>query len=297
VALLPEDRESIENLSTLTVGVKDDQPILLGQIADFRFERSPQTISRRNQNTGVTVRGTYEGDDEDKMLKQVEAVMSELDLPLGYGWSFGSEIERGRQQQSEVLLNLLLALACVFFVMAALYESLIDPLLIMGCVPFALLGVFWLMIATQTPFNLMAVIGIVILIGVVVNNGIVLIDHVNANRRVGLSIKDSLVRGCEERLRPILMTAATTILGLVPLSFQTGAHAGDAEYYPMARALIGGLAVSTVLTLVVLPTYYRLVHEWLDRVKAVRAGSAAGRRTLDGPPLQTEEDLPRPALL
>ncbi len=275
VSLLPEDRESIENLSTLTVGMKDEQPILLGQIADFRFEKSPQTIMRTNQNTGVTVRGTYEGDDEDVMLEQVESVMSELEMPLGYGWGFGSEIERGRERQSEVLLNLLLALCCVFFVMAALYESLIDPLLIMGCVPFALLGVFWLMIATQTPFNLMAVIGIVILIGVVVNNGIVLIDHVNANRRVGQSIESSLVRGCEERLRPILMTAGTTILGLLPLAFQTGAHAGDAEYYPMARALIGGLATSTVLTLIVLPTYYRLTHEWLENVKRCRVAAPA----------------------
>ncbi len=271
VALLPDDRESIENLSTLTVGEMDDQPILLGQIADFRFEKSPQTIFRRNQNTGFTVRGTYEGDDEDEMLEQVEAVMSELELPLGYGWGFGSEVERGRERQSEAGLNLLLALCCVFFVMAALYESLVDPLLIMGCVPFALLGVFWLMIATQTPFNLMAIIGMVILIGVVVNNGIVLIDHVNANRRVGHSIGEALRRGCEERLRPILMTAGTTILGLVPLAFQTGAHVGDAEYYPMARALIGGLASSTILTLIVLPTYYLLVHEWLEQIRSCRA--------------------------
>lgn len=272
VSLLPEDRESIENLSALTVGAKDDQPILLGQLADLRFEKSPQAIVRTNQKTGVTVRGTYEGDDEGEMLEQVEAVMREFDLPLGYGWSFGSEIERGRERQSEAGLNLLLALCCVFFVMAALYESLVDPLLIMGCVPFALLGVFWLMMATGTPFNIMAIIGVVILIGVVVNNGIVLVDHVNANRRLGLSTEDALVRGCEERLRPILMTAGTTILGLVPLAFQTGASVGDAEYYPMARALIGGMATSTILTLIVLPTYYRLTHAWLDDVRRCREG-------------------------
>jgi HAE1 family hydrophobic/amphiphilic exporter-1 len=272
VSLLPEDRESIENLSALTVGAHDGQPIVLGQLADFRFERSPQTIVRTNQKTGVTVRGTYEGEDFDEMLKRVEAVMSEFEMPLGYGWGFGTEIERNRQKQSEVGLNLLLALACVFFVMAALYESLIDPLLIMGCIPLAFLGVFWFMILTATPFNIMAVIGIVILVGVVVSNGIVLIDHINGNQRLGMTMEQAVFRGCDERLRPILMTAGTTILGLVPLAFQTGAHVGDAEYYPMARALIGGMTSGTILTLVFLPTYYRIVHLWLEKVRAIRGG-------------------------
>jgi HAE1 family hydrophobic/amphiphilic exporter-1 len=272
VSLLPEDRQSIENLSSLTVGMHEGQPVVLGQLAEFRFERSPQAIVRTNQKTGATVRGTYDGDDYDDMLKRVEAVMSDFQMPLGYGWSFGTEIQRNRERQSEVALNLLLALCCVFFVMAALYESLIDPLLIMGCIPFAFLGAFWFMMITATPFNLMAVIGMVILIGVVVSNGIVLIDHIHGNQRLGMSLEEAVSRGCDERLRPILMTAGTTILGLVPLAFQTGAHVGDAEYYPMARALIGGMTSGTILTLIVLPTYYRLVHTWLEKVRACRAG-------------------------
>ncbi len=143
----------------------------------------------------------------------------------------------------------------------------------MGCVPFALLGVFWLMIATSTPFNLMAIIGMVILIGVIVNNGIVLIDHINANRRLGYSMEEAIFRGSDERMRPILRTAGTTILGLVPLALQSGAHVGDAEYYPMARALIGGLLSGTLLTLIVLPTYYRLTHEWLADVNRCRGAA------------------------
>ncbi|MCI0435977.1 MAG: efflux RND transporter permease subunit, partial [Gemmatimonadetes bacterium] len=265
------DRESIENLSTLTVGLEGDQPVLLGQIANFRFERSPQAIVRTNQKTGATVRGSYEGDDYDELLETIESVMNDFAMPLGYGWSFGTEIERGRERQSEIGLNLLLALCCVLFVMAALYESLIDPMVIMGCIPFALLGVFWFMILTSTPFNPMAVIGMVILIGVVVNNGIVLVDHIHGNLRSGMNMEDAVFRGCDERLRPILMTAGTTILGLVPLAFPTGAHVGDAEYYPMARALIGGLLSGTILTLIVLPTYSRLMHEWLGNVRACRA--------------------------
>ncbi len=173
--------------------------------------------------------------------------------------------------------NMLLALACVFFVMASLFESLLYPLVVMGTVPFASLGVFWLMMATGTPFNLMAMIGMVILIGIVVNNGIVLVDHINNLRRAGWSLDRALVEGCGDRMRPILMTAGTTILGLLPLAVLGGAHVGDAEYYPMARAISGGLASSTLLTLLVMPTYYRLATVWT-------AGLAAAWRTWTGRP-------------
>ncbi len=164
--------------------------------------------------------------------------------------------------------------------MASLFESLMYPLVVMGCVPFASLGVFWIMMATGTPFNLMAMIGMVILIGIVVNNGIVLIDHINTRRRAGLSLDEAIVAGCSERMRPILMTAGTTILGLMPLAVLHNAHVSGAQYYPMARAIAGGLASSTILTLVVLPTYYRLATLWTERFArllgaAVRARPAA----------------------
>ena len=162
----------------------------------------------------------------------------------------------------------MLALACVFFVMASLFESLLYPMVVMGTVPFASLGVFWLMMATGTPFNLMAMIGMVILIGIVVNNGIVLLDHINGQRRSGLPLDEAIVQGCADRLRPILMTAGTTILGLLPLAVVHGAHVGNAEYYPMARAISGGLASSTLLTLLVMPTYYRLATLWSERLSA-----------------------------
>jgi HAE1 family hydrophobic/amphiphilic exporter-1 len=268
VSLLPEDRESIENLSLLTVGAVDGRPVQLNQVADFQFGKSPERIFRRDQRTGVTVTGTWDGDQLDDALAIVRQIMDGMDLPFGYSWNFGNEIIRARQQQGEMGMNMLLALACVFFVMASLFESLLYPLVVMGTVPFASLGVFWLMMATGTPFNIMAMIGMVILIGIVVNNGIVLVDHINGNRRTGLSLDEAIVRGCEDRLRPILMTAGTTILGLLPLAVLHGAHVGDAEYYPMARAISGGLASSTLLTLLVMPTYYRLATLWSARITA-----------------------------
>lgn len=277
VMLSEEDRRTIEDLRGLTVSVQDGREISLGQVADTEVARGANRISRRNQKTAVQVRGSYEGEDFDAALTQVRQTMEQLAMPVGYGWNFGSRIQESRQQQSQMGLNALLALICVYMIMASLFESLLHPAIVMVCVPFASLGVIWLMIATNTPFNIMAMIGMVILIGVVVNNGIVLVDHVNHHRREGLSRDDALRRAGRERFRPILMTATTTVLGLLPLAVGHS-HVGDAENYPMARALIGGLLSSTALTLVLLPTYYQLgerIHErlrqlfgWLRRLLA-----------------------------
>lgn len=295
VSLYPEDTESLENLALLTVGAVNDQPVQLGQVAEFHFGNSPERIFRRDQRSGITISGTWDGERLDEALQRIRPLMDGMELPLGYDWNFGSNIVRAQQQQSEMGMNMLLALACVFFVMASLFESLIYPLVVMGTVPFASLGVFWLMMATGTPFNMMAMIGIVILIGVVVNNGIVLIDHINNRRRGGQGLDEALVEACAERLRPILMTAGTTILGLLPLAVFHGAHVGGAEYYPMARAISGGLASSTLLTLLVLPTYYRLTTLWVSwiaessrrwaRHRQERAGHTTG---LSNPASQVE---------
>jgi hydrophobic/amphiphilic exporter-1 (mainly G- bacteria), HAE1 family len=272
ISLLPEDTESLENLSLLTVGTIENQAIGLGQVADFTFGKSPERIFRRDQKSGITITGTFDGDKLDDALRMVRPVMDGMELPFGYGWNFGSRIRESEAQQSEMGLNMLLALACVFFVMASLFESLLYPLVVMGTVPFASLGVFWLMMVTGTPFNMMAMIGMVILIGIVVNNGIVLVDHIGGLRRRGMGLDEAVVTGCGDRMRPILMTAGTTILGLMPLAVFPGAHVSGAEYYPMARAISGGLASSTLLTLLVIPTYYRLATIWMERLRAGRRG-------------------------
>jgi len=282
VSLEPGDRESIENLSLLTVGMNNDRPIQLGQVAEFRFGRSPERIRRNDRRTGVTLSGTYDGESMDFALDRIRELMNGIEMPLGYGWSFGDNIRRAREQQSEMGTNMLLALICVFFVMASLFESLLHPLIVMGCVPFASVGVFWLMMLTGTPFNMMAMIGMVILIGIVVNNGIVLVDHINNHRRAGLGLDEAIIEGCADRMRPILMTAATTILGLLPLAVMQGAHVGNAQYYPMARAIIGGLASSTLLTLIVLPTYYRLANRYAASFRRA-LGSLLRRRPAPAP--------------
>jgi hydrophobic/amphiphilic exporter-1 (mainly G- bacteria), HAE1 family len=269
VMLSEDDRRTIEDLESLTLSVQDGKEITLGQIASTEVRRGPNRITRLNQRTAVRVRGSYEGDDFDDALEEIGQTMESLAMPMGYGWNFGSRIQQNRQQQNQMGINALLALLCVYMIMASLFESLLHPAIVMICVPFASLGVIWLMIATNTPFNIMAMIGMVILIGLVVNNGIVLVDHVNHYRRQGVARSEALCRAGAERFRPILMTATTTILGLLPLALGDS-HVGNAQNYPMARALIGGLLSSTLLTLVLLPTYYELgerIHERLVRFR------------------------------
>ncbi len=277
VSLLPEDRESLENMALLTVGIHDGMPVQLARIADFEFGGGPQRIIRRDQRSGLTLRAASEGESFEKHLQQVRQVMNGIEMPLGYGWDFGQEIRRAEEQQTELGWNMLLALACVFFVMASLFESLSLPLVVMSCVPFASLGVFWVLLASQTPFNLMAMIGIVILIGIVVNNGIVLVDHIGRRQRGGLDVATALQTACGERLRPILMTAGTTILGLLPLAVLKGTHLSGMEYYPMARAICGGLAAGTFLTLLALPAYYCLTMRWVARLRVRAVGARDGR--------------------
>ncbi len=262
LVLEPSDRRNIENLRSMVVSRLDGQDISLGQVADFRIAKGPTLIFREDRKTALPIRASYEGENYARAKDRVEAVMNSIELPEGYAWSFGRELRESEEEMDQMGINILLALACVYFVMASLFESLLHPLVIMICIPFAFLGVIWTGILTGTPINILAMIGVVILIGIVVNNGIILVDHINTHRRAGRSREEAILLGGEERFRPILMTALTTILGLVPLAVGR-ASIGDGYYYPMARAVMGGLLASTALTLLVLPTFYVIAERTL----------------------------------
>ena len=168
--------------------------------------------------------------------------------------------EAQKQQQEamqKMVFSILLAIILIYIVLAAQFESLIYPASMVCTILFSVIGVYWFFLLTGTTFTLMAMIGILILIGVVVNNGIVLVDHVNNLRGDGLSRSEAIVEAGRDRLRPILMTVATTIVGLTPLALGSTQIGGDGPpYYPMARAIIGGLAFSTVVSLFVVPALY-----------------------------------------
>src|SRR5436309_1915958 len=179
--------------------------------------------------------------------------MNAFDLPPGYTWSWDDKILEQGEENQQMGINFLLALVLVYLAMASLFESMAQPFAILFSIPFALPGAAWLLAATRTPFNIMAQIGLLMLIGIVVKNGIVLLDHMNQLRRAGLGRDDAILQAGRDRLRAVLMTALTAIVGLIPLALGRSTLGGDVYYYPLARTVIGGLASSTLLTLSVLP--------------------------------------------
>ncbi|MEE4272647.1 MAG: efflux RND transporter permease subunit [Thermoanaerobaculales bacterium] len=268
LALRLEDRSRLDDLQQIPITEAGGKPVLLGDVATFEIIQRPRAIQRENRKVRVAVRGAYDGDDWAGTQQAVEEMMNAFNLPAGYSWSWNDRIVEQANEDAEMGVNFLLALVLVYLVMASLFESLTRPFAILFAIPFALPGTAWMLAATGTPFNLMAQIGLLILMGIVVNNGIVLVDHMNHFRRQGFSAEESILRAGRDRLRPILMTAATTIIGLLPLAIGT-ANASGLLYYPMARTVMGGLMSSVVLTLLVLP-YITLGTEglsnWMRRV-------------------------------
>jgi len=259
LAFRENDRQSVEQLKDLPLFTPDGRRVSLGSVANFSMGRSPETIQRTDRQTSVMVTASMEGEATmDDVREPVKQLMDQFELPPGYAWKFGRGFERNDETQSTMITNMLLGVACIFLVMAALFESLVLPFsIILGSIVFSIFGVFLFFAATGTTFSFMAMIGIMILIGVVVNNGIVLVDHINNLRIAGTPRSEAIVIAGRDRLRPILMTVATTIVGLTPLAMGTTQVGGDGPpYYPMARAIIGGLAFSTVVSLLVVPALY-----------------------------------------
>ena len=267
--LQASDRSDLQDLKSIVVGSgPDGQDVTLEQVAKLDIVKTPGNIRREDRRTFTMMFVVYGGEKKEEGKKIISEVMDTLSYPQGYGWSYGFWTKREEKEDNEFLFNILFALAMVYFLMASLFESIAHPFSIMLSLPFAMVGVVATLILTGTPNNLMAKIGLMVLVGVVVNNGIVLIDHINNLRKRGLSRSDAVLEGCRERFRPILMTACTTILGLVPLAFGTSGIF-ELRYFPLARTVMGGLMSSTALTLIVLPVYYELFDDlatWVKRM-------------------------------
>ena len=280
LAFRENDKQSIEQLANLPLYSADGRRITLGMVASLRVGRSPDSIRRTDRQTAVILSANIEEDfTADDIRPKVKSLLDQMELPPGYSWKEGRGFERQDETADMMATNIILGIACIFLVMAALFESLILPLaIILGSIVFSIFGVFLFFAATGTTFSFMAMIGIMILIGVVVNNGIVLVDHINNLRQDGVPRNEAIVVAGRDRLRPILMTVATTIVGLMPLAMGTTQVGGDGPpYYPMARAIIGGLAFSTVVSLLVVPAlyvYFDSLAAWTRKVmRTARQGS------------------------
>lgn len=283
LAFRDSDRQTLAQLADLRLATPGGQSVLLGTVAAFEEVAGPRQIRRTDRRTSVEIEGAI---GRDATLEEVKAQarrrLDQLQLPTGYEWSFGRGIEQDDETQTVLVTNILLGVLLIFIVMAALFESALYPVSIMVSLVYSIVGVIWFLALTGTTLSFMAMIGIMILIGVVVNNGIVLVDHINNLRAEGLPRGQAVIEGARDRLRPILMTVCTTILGLAPLAVgTTQIGSGGPPYFPMARSIIGGLAFSTVTSLFLVPLVYvslDRLRNWLARVRRLGRGEvgAAG---------------------
>jgi len=275
-----------EDLQSFTVRAPDGRSVPLLAMVDVGLTPSAGTIQRMNRQTMLKIQASLApGASMEQARKDIEDTLKGIEMPPGYSYTFeGGGFGMNMDMNKQMFTNVFIALALMFIVMASVFESLLFPMAIMSSVGFSILGVFWCLWLTGTQFNIMAFIGILVLMGVVVNNGIVMIEHINNLRRRGLARIDALVEGSRERLRPIMMTMGTAILAMIPIAISHTQVAGDGPpYNPMARAIAGGLAFSTVVTLLFLPTIYALLDDLRSgtaRIIARARLSKAQRRAL-----------------
>jgi HAE1 family hydrophobic/amphiphilic exporter-1 len=273
------DAQSLDDLADYQLRRDDGTQIPL--LSMVRVETHPvaTAIERTNRQTTVTLQANLaEGKTLEDARKQITAAMQAVTLPPGYHWAFGEGFDDAQQAGNQMAFNMLIALVLVYVVMCCMFESLIFPAAILTTFIFSVLGVFWLFWATGTTFSIMAAIGILILMGVVVSNGIVMIVHINTLRHEGMARTQALIAGASERLRPILMTMGTAILGMLPLCLTDAQIGGDGPpYSPMARAIAGGLLFSTIVTLLALPVIYALLDDARMAMRRVMRDARAGR--------------------
>ncbi|PSD47148.1 AcrB/AcrD/AcrF family protein [Stenotrophomonas maltophilia] len=263
------EQSSPEDLAGFSVRTGDGRSVPLLSLVTVDVGSSATQIGRTNRQTTLTIKANLaEKVTAPDGRKAMESVLKPMNFPAGYGFTFdGGDYGNDDEAMQQMVFNLLIALVMIYVVMAAVFESLLFPAAIMSGVLFSIFGVFWLFWITGTSFGIMSFIGILVLMGVVVNNGIVMIEHINNLRRGGMGRTQALVEGSRERLRPIMMTMGTAILAMVPISLTNTQMFGNGpEYAPMARAIAGGLAFSTVVSLLFLPTIYAVLDDLRNAV-------------------------------
>ena len=259
IRLLYDERlkYSLDQLKKLPITQIDGQNISLESVAQFKVQPRLAAIYREERQTALTIGANLNEITMEQAQERIEQVMDTLSIPAGYTWKLGRGFDRQQQEQNIMLVNMLLALAMIYIVMAALFESLLLPAAIISSILYSIVGVFWFFLLTGSNMSVMGMIGILILMGIVVNNGIVLIDQINQMSPKIEELETVIADICITRLRPVLMTVATTVLGMVPLALGSTQIGGDGpSYAPLAIAIIGGLTFSTVTSLYLVPWCY-----------------------------------------
>ncbi len=252
-----EFRDSVADLRQLTVFQSGKTSIALAAVADVVETEGPAEIRRSEGDRVAVITANLVGRDLGSVSEDIVAALNELSLPSGYDWRVGGQRQEMETSFRSMRMAILLAVFMVYLVLASQFESLIHPFVILFSVPFALIGTLVTLWLADVTISIVVLIGVILLAGIVVNNAIILVDYTNQLRRGGMSKRDALEKAGRVRLRPILMTTLTTVLGLLPMAIGFGE--GSELRSPMALTVIGGLITSTALTLLIIPAVYSLV--------------------------------------
>ncbi|MBK9166840.1 MAG: efflux RND transporter permease subunit [Bryobacterales bacterium] len=276
VRLKEKDRLGLAQVGQIPLATPLGQTVAAESVVQMRRQEGPTTIDRADQERILSVSGTIADRDLGSIVRDLDSRLREIPRPAGYEFKYGGEYEEQQEAFRQLTFAALLALILVYMVMASQFESLRDPFIILFSVPLAGIGAVAILVLTGTTFNMQGFLGLIILVGIVVNNAIILVDYTNQLRRDhGFTVRDALITSGSRRLRPILMTTTTTVLGLLPMAMGIGE--GSELQAPLARVVIGGLLTSTLITLVVVPVVYSLLEGHLDEVPAAEAGPATLR--------------------
>jgi len=258
-------RESIEQMQQILIPTSMGAMVPLGQLATVEYGSSPAQIERINQVRTVSVTSQISGRDLQSVTNDIQQELDQFPMPPGYSYNLTGEQEDMAEAFSSLGLALLLSVVLVYMIMASQFESLLYPFIIMFSIPFAFTGGFIALFITGQALSVPALIGMIMLAGIVVNNAIVLVDYINQLREQQMERSEALQEAVSVRIRPILMTALTTILALVPLAIGLGE--GAETMMPMAVVVIGGLSMSTLLTLVFIPVLYSIMDDFRNKLR------------------------------
>ncbi len=255
-----EDRKSRANLENVAVVGATGALVPLSRLVTFPKERTAATIQRYNGKNVIALTAHADTEDLGTVRNSLARAINEYRMPTGYYIDFGDALRELGDNMSNFMSTFIMAVILIYIVMAALFESVVLPLSVLSTVPLAMGGAIWMLYLTGSQFDSVTLIGCILMAGVIVNNGIVIVDHINTLRAEKGDLADGIVSAGADRFRPVMMTALTTILGLVPMAAAT--TGSGATFAGLGRALIGGLTVGTVLTLVVVPVFYSLIDEF-----------------------------------
>jgi CzcA family heavy metal efflux pump len=262
VRLSENYRSQIADLQNIVLTTTQGQQVLLGNVAAIELAASPVQIDRKYQQRLVEVTANVSGRDLGSVARDIRTKIGSLPLPPGFEIVLTGNVEQQQKTFLDLLLAFGLAILLVYVVMASQFQSLLDPFIIMFTVPLGIIGVFWTLFLTNTTLSVTSFQGIIVMVGIVVSNGILLVDYTNHLRMRGMGLREGVVQAGRTRLKPILMTSLATVLGLIPMALGIG---GEKTQAPLAIAVIGGLTVSTALTLLFVPVLYTLFEERFKR--------------------------------